>query len=72
MSLYECDPQKHKKCKRKSDPQVCQGMCFLTTVRECSTDGRPLSEEEQEEIERELEYNKSGNNREATKWERGE
>ena len=56
MSLYECDPQKHKKCKRKRDAQVCQGMCFLTTVREFSTDGRPLSESEIEDREREIRF----------------
>lgn len=56
MSLYECDPRKHKKCRRKRDPQVCGLMCIVTTVREYSTDGRPLSDEEIEEKEREIRF----------------
>ena len=51
MSLYICDPKKHKKCRRGS---LCQKWCILTTVSAYSTDGRALTEEEVEEKENEL------------------
>ena len=52
MSLYRCDPKKHRNCTRGRD--ICQRWCVLTTVQEFSTDGRALSEEEVERLEDEI------------------
>ena len=70
MKLYKCDPAKNTECSGYGTS--CGVYCGMTAKKECSTDGRPLSEEEQEKLERELEYNASGNNREATTWEKGD
>lgn len=48
MSLYVCDPRKHRTCARGD---ICQKWCVLTTVQEYSRDGRELTEEEVERIE---------------------
>lgn len=54
MSLYICNPIKHKTCPHRADPKICQRMCKLTTVMEYSTDGRALSEEESDAIADEI------------------
>lgn len=54
MSLYICNPIKHKTCPHRADPKICQRQCKLTTVMEYSTDGRELSEEESDAIADEI------------------
>jgi len=46
--LYRCDPEKNRECTK----EACRWACRMTTVKEYSTDGRELSEEEQEEQQR--------------------
>lgn len=54
MSLYICDPQKHRTCQHRKDKAVCQRQCRLTTIMEFSKDGRALSEEESDAIADEI------------------
>ncbi len=54
MSLYKCDPKKHKKCNRRKMKGVCGEWCVLTTVSQYSVDGVPLGEAEVEAIEDQL------------------
>ena len=54
MSLYRCDPAKHKTCRRRKMRGVCGEWCVLTTVSKFSVDGVPLGEDEVEAIENEL------------------
>ena len=51
MSLYVCDPRKHRTCDRGD---ICQRWCRLTTVPEFSTDERALTDDEVERIEDEI------------------
>ena len=54
MSLYICDPKRHKTCPHRDNWAVCQRQCRLTTVMEFSKDGRALSEEESDAIADEI------------------
>ena len=51
MSLYICNPDLNRKCKRKRERGICQKLCILTTMLWCSQDAKPLTEEEVEEYE---------------------
>lgn len=54
MSLYLCNPDLNRKCRRKRETGICQRLCILTTMRWCSQDGHQLTEEEVEEYENQL------------------
>ena len=49
--LYRCDPEKNTDCPKTA----CQRWCVLTTVQEFSTDGRALTREEIDEIQKKAE-----------------
>lgn len=36
--VYKCDPEKNAECKKT----VCQELCFMTSKKECSSDGIPM------------------------------
>ena len=46
--LYRCDPAKNRECTK----EACRWACRMTTVKEYSTDGHELTDEEQEEEQR--------------------
>ena len=52
MRFYKCDPEKNTDCSGYGSS--CGIYCGMTTKKECSTDGKPLTAAEQDELEREL------------------
>lgn len=52
MKVYKCDPEKNTECSGYGFS--CGIYCGMTTKRECSTDGTPLTKAEQDELQREL------------------
>lgn len=63
MNIYKCDPAKNTECSGYGFG--CGTYCGMTTKKECSTDGKPLTEAEQDALQREIDAKTAENNREA-------
>ena len=46
-TLYKCDPKKNTECKKG---YACQNLCFMTTRRDFSRDGKPHRYDEESGI----------------------
>lgn len=63
MRFYKCDPEKNTECSGYG--RSCGIYCGMTTKKECSTDGKPLTLAEQAELQREIDARWNENNTEA-------